>query len=90
MRNKFDEQLAFLNKELISMGALCENVIASAAKALFEGNIKLAHEAIEIDKQIDQKEREIEALCLKRLLQQQPVARDLRLISAARRMITDM
>jgi phosphate transport system protein len=90
MRNKFDEQLAFLNKELISMGALCENVIASAAKALFEGNIKLAHEAIEIDKQIDQKEREIEALCLKLLLQQQPVARDLRLISAALKMITDM
>ena len=90
VRSRFDTQLSLLNTELIEMGALCETVIADAAKALVQGDLQLAKKTIETDKQIDQKERDIEALCLKLLLQQQPVARDLRLISAALKMITDM
>ena len=61
MRNRFDNQLAEMNNELISMGALCENAIASAVKALLEGDIKLAAAAIRIDQEIDRKEREIES-----------------------------
>lgn len=90
MRNRFDTQLAEMNNELISMGALCENAIASAVKALLEGDIKLAAAAIRIDQEIDHKEREIESMCLKLLLQQQPVASDLRLISSVLKMITDI
>jgi len=90
MRNKFDAQLARLNDMLIEMGALIETAIAMAAKALQEQDIKLAGKAIAFDDEIDQMEKDIEALCLKLLLQQQPVARDLRLISAALKMITDM
>ena len=90
MRNRFDEQLALLHKELIEMGALCEQVIALAAQALSEGSAALAAKIAPIDAEIDRKEREIESLCLKLLLQQQPVARDLRQISAALKMITDM
>ncbi len=90
MRNRFDEQLAILHKELIEMGALCEQVIALAAQALSEGSAALAAKIAPIDAEIDRKEREIESLCLKLLLQQQPVARDLRQISAALKMITDM
>lgn len=90
MRNKFDEQLDNLNMQMIQMGALCEGAISNATKALIEGNIDLAQKAIAMDDEIDQKEREIEALCLKLLLQQQPVARDLRQISSALKMITDM
>lgn len=90
MRSKFDEQLELLNNELIVMGALCENAIASAAKALLDGDEALANHAIAVEEEINQKEREIESLCLKLLLKQQPVARDLRLISAALKMITDM
>lgn len=92
MRSRFDDQLELLNRELTHMGALCENAIASAAKALFEskdGQV-LAIKAIETDSRIDQKEREIESLCLKLLLHQQPVAKDLRQISSALKMITDM
>ncbi|WMJ84626.1 phosphate signaling complex protein PhoU [Oscillospiraceae bacterium LTW-04] len=92
MRSRFDDQLELLNRELTHMGALCENAIASAAKALFEGKDgqALALKAIETDSRIDQKEREIESLCLKLLLHQQPVAKDLRQISSALKMITDM
>ena len=90
MRNRFDIQLAQLNNELIAMGALCENAIAGAVKSLLTGDQKLAAAAIRIDQEIDQKEREIESMCLKLLLQQQPVARDLRLISAVLKMITDI
>lgn len=92
MRSRFDDQLELLNRELTHMGALCENAIASAAKALFESRDgqALALKAIETDTRIDQKEREIEALCLKLLLHQQPVAKDLRQISSALKMITDM
>ena len=90
MRRQFDQQLALLNRELIEMGALCEEVIALASKALTEGDPDMAARVAPLDTEIDQKERTIESLCLKLLLQQQPVARDLRQISAALKMITDM
>ena len=90
MRSRFDEQLALLNRELIEMGALCEEVIALASKALTEQDTALARRVAPLDTEIDQKERTIESMCLKLLLQQQPVARDLRQISAALKMITDM
>ena len=90
MRSRFDEQLAKLHREMIEMGALCEEVIALSSTALSNGDPALAAKVAPRDKEIDQKEREIEALCLKLLLQQQPVAKDLRQISAALKMITDM
>ena len=90
MRSRFDEQLAILNRELIEMGALCEEAIALAAKALTDKDKTMAAEVTAMDAEIDQKERNIESMCLKLLLQQQPVARDLRQISAALKMITDM
>ena len=90
MRNRFDEQLFELNREIIEMGAMCEEAIASAAKALVSGDAALAANVKKNDLAIDQMEREIEGRCMKLLLHQQPVARDLRLISAALKMITDM
>ncbi|MEG0229934.1 MAG: phosphate signaling complex protein PhoU [Oscillospiraceae bacterium] len=90
MRNKFETQLELLNNELITMGALCESAIASAVKAFTTKDETLTKKTIECEKEIDHKEREIESLCLKLLLQQQPVAKDLRLISSALKMITDM
>ncbi len=90
MRSRFDEQLELLNTEMIRMGALCEEVIALAATALVKGDAGTAAKVAPLDKEIDQKERDIETLCMKLLLQQQPVARDLRQISAALKMITDM
>ncbi len=90
MRSKFDEQLELLHRELIEMGALCENAIAMAAKALAEGNTRIAVKVPELSAEIDQKERDIEAMCMKLLLQQQPVAKDLRVISSALKMVTDM
>lgn len=90
MRSKFDEQLELLHKELIEMGALCENAIAMAAKALSEGNTKMAAKVPELSTEIDRKERDIETMCMKLLLQQQPVAKDLRTISSALKMVTDM
>ena len=90
MRSRFDEQLQQLRHELIEMGALCERVIALSVKALEAGDTKLAASVAPVDAEIDQKERTIESLCLRLLLQQQPVARDLRQISAALKMITDL
>ena len=90
MRSRFDEQLALLNRELIEMGSLCEEVIALASRALTEGERELAAKVAPLDEEIDQKERAIESLCLKLLLQQQPVARDLREISSALKMISDL
>lgn len=90
MRSKFDEQLALMKNELIQMGALCEEAISLAAKALTDGDRALAEKVGPLDAEIDQMERDIETLCLKLLLQQQPVARDLRQISAALKIITDM
>ena len=90
MRSRFDEQLALLNKDLIEMGAMCEEVIALAAKALLDGDPTLAAKVAPLDTEIDQMERDIESMCLKLLLQQQPVASDLRLISSVLKMITDI
>ena len=90
MRNRFDEQLFELNRELIEMGAMCEEAIASAAKALTTGDMELAAKVRANGAAIDQMERDIEGRCMKLLLHQQPVARDLRQISAALKMITDM
>ena len=90
MRSRFDEQLGLLNRKMIEMGAECESIIALSAKSLLEGNVQDARKAKEQGYRIDQMEREIESICLKLLLQQQPVAKDLRVISAALKMITDM
>ncbi len=90
MRNRFDEQLFELNREIIEMGAMCEEAIASAVKALTTGDMALAASVSTNGSAIDQMERDIEGRCMKLLLHQQPVARDLRLISAALKMITDM
>ena len=90
MRSRFDEQLALLKKEMIEMGAMCEEAIALAARALTEGNVTLAEKVAPLSQNIDQMERDIESRCLKLLLQQQPVAKDLRVISAALKMITDI
>ena len=90
MRNKFDEQLQRLHVELIQMGAACEDAISAAAEALLKGNDFLVPAALEAERDLDRREREVENLCLKLLLQQQPVARDLREISAALKMISDL
>ena len=90
MRNRFDQQLEKLNVELVTMGALCEDALTYAIKALFDRESDMAERAEEAEKQIDQMEREIEAICMRLLLQQQPVARDLRVISSALKMIGDM
>lgn len=90
MRNRFDRQLELLNSELTDMGSLCEDAIACAVKALLTNDMELAEKAKKTEVEIDRMERDIEGLCLKLLQQQQPVARDLRLISAALKMITDM
>lgn len=90
MRSQFDEQLQNLNNSLIEMGALCEEAIALTSKALTLGDTALAGKVTKLDSEIDRMERDIENACLKLLLHQQPVAKDLRLISAALKMITDM
>jgi phosphate transport system protein len=90
MRNRFDAELANLNNNLIFMGSLIENAIARAAKALENFDTELALSVINDDNIIDDKEKEIESMCLKLLLMQQPVARDLRQISSALKMITDL
>ena len=93
MRNRFDEQLEKLNAELITMGALCEQAITIAINALLYGNDddKVQFNKVhETEREIDQKERDIENLCMRLLLQQQPVAGDLRKISSALKMISDM
>lgn len=90
MRNRFDEQLALLNVELIKMGSLCELAISNVMEGLLEDNDQLLKLVIDTDNEIDEKEREIESMCLKLLLQQQPVAKDLRAISSALKMISDM
>ena len=90
MRNRFDEQLFELNREIIEMGAMCEEAIASASKALTAGDKELAKHVKTGSASIDQMERTIEGRCMRLLLHQQPVAKDLRLISAALKMITDM
>lgn len=90
MRSRFDEQLDFLNEDLIEMGNIIESAIEIALTALVEKDIVLAKRVVENDSEVDEMEKKIERRCLKLLLQQQPVARDLRLISSALKMITDM
>jgi len=90
VRNRFDRELDLLNNELIEMGNLIESSIKAAISALKEQNVELAKKIVENDSEIDDMEREIEKRCLKLLLQQQPVAGDLRFISSALKMITDM
>lgn len=90
MRNRFDEQLEELNTQLIEMGALAEHAIQSAAQALLHQDVAEARQAKRVDSEIDEKERTIESICMKLLLHQQPVAKDLRVISAAMKMIYDL
>lgn len=90
MRNRFDQQLEKLNVELVTMGALCEDALTYAIRALFDRESDMAERAEEAEKQIDQMERDIESICMRLLLQQQPVAGDLRVISSALKMIGDM
>ena len=90
MRNVFHEQLDQLNVELIKMGAMCEEAISAATKAYLEGDKELGQRAVTLEQDIDHKERDIESQCMNLLLRQQPVASDLRAVSAAMRMISDM
>ena len=87
---RFDEQLAELNNMMLEMAALVEKTITMASQALIEQNVELAKNVIAFEADVERKEKEIEALCLKLLLQQQPVAKDLRVISSALKMITDL
>lgn len=90
MRYKFDEQLAELNRELIEMGNTIVRSISQAIEALTSGNIELARTIMEADILVDQRQKKIEGLCFNLLIQQQPVARDLRTVTAAMKMVTDM
>lgn len=90
MRFRFSEQLQELNTELITMGSLCEEAISCSVKCLTDGESAMRTHVAAIEREIDQKERDIESLCMRLLLMQQPVAGDLRSISSAMRMISDM
>lgn len=90
MRNKFDRELDTLNLELIKMGSLIENSIEYSIKALINQDLSSVKKVNELEIEIDDMEKTIESHCLKLLLQQQPVASDLRIISTALKMITDM
>ena len=90
MRRYFDEQIAHLNEQMIAMGGMVESIIETACAALENNDLRKAAAIRDGDGAVDHKEREVESLCLHMLLQQQPVARDLRVISAALKMITDM
>ena len=89
MRANFDEQLEILNQEMIRMGMLCETAISRASDSLLNYDMHEARSLVDLLEQVNQKDREIEAICLQLLLRQQPVARDLRTISAALKMVTD-
>ncbi|MBR5329667.1 MAG: phosphate signaling complex protein PhoU [Firmicutes bacterium] len=90
VRRRFDEQLALLNKELLEMGSLCEEIILLAVTALLRGDDSMARKVAPLEQEINRKETDIEGLCLRLLLHQQPVAKDLRQVSSALKMITDM
>lgn len=90
MRNKFDVQLSSLNTEMIEMGNQIVKSIAMAIEALANSDSELAQTIIEGDAQIDQRQKKIEGICFQLLIQQQPVARDLRTVTAAMKMVTDM
>lgn len=90
MRAKFDEQLHMLNQEMMHMGSMIEDRIQKAIEALIDGNTELAKDIMESDNEVDREQKLIEGICFNLLMQQQPVARDLRCISAAMKMVTDM
>ena len=90
MRDKYEEQLLTLNTELMRMGALCEEAISCAVRSLTENDGTMKQRVSETEKQIDHKERDIESLCMKLLIHQQPVATDFRMITSALKMISDM
>ncbi len=90
MRNKFEAQLLTLNTDLVMMGALCEKAISMSVQAFLGNNQTYGKIAVDIEREIDEKEKEIERQCMRLLLHQQPVARDLRVVSAALKMITDL
>ena len=90
MRSKFDEQLHLLNQEMLQMGSMIEDSIQKAINALIDQNVELAKKIMDNDTQIDHEQKKIENLCFNLLMQQQPVAKDLRVISAAMKMVTDM
>lgn len=90
MRERFNEQLSYLHREMIEMGGQCEEIIALAIDALVNNDESLIEKVFALETDIDKKEREIESICLRLLLQQQPMASDLREISAALKMISDM
>ena len=90
MREKYEEELRQLNTSIISMGKMIEVAIESSILALMAHDVKAADVIIRSDDAIDEKEKEIEQLCLKLLLRQQPVAAELRLVTAALKMVTDM
>ena len=90
MRSKFDEQLNMLNQEMMHMGSMIEDRIQKAIEALIDQNTGLAQEIMESDNEVDREQKIIENICFNLLMQQQPVARDLRVISAAMKMVTDM
>ncbi len=90
MRSMFDQQLKTLNEEMLYMGSLCEDTIQQTIEALMSGDVKKAHALNNMMSQLTQQERSIENICLKLLMQQQPVARDLRTISSSLKMVTDM
>lgn len=90
MRIFYDNQLKELNQELTRMGGLCEQIIGFAAQALTQWNEDLAEKVKKTGAEIDEMERSIEAVCMRLLLRQQPVAGDLRFVSAALKMITDL
>ena len=90
MKNRFDEQVDILNTHMIEMGTMIETTIEGACEALQTADLPKARSIMEADSQVDRKEREIESLCLRMLLTRQPVAHDLRVVSSALKMITDM
>lgn len=90
MRSKFDEQLHLLNQEMMQMGSMIEDSIQKAINALIDQNVELAKKIMDNDTQIDHEQKKIENLCFNLLMQQQPVAKDLRVISAEMKMVTDM
>lgn len=90
MREHFEEELSKLSNALVEMGALCEDAISCAVKYLLKNDAQMKENAAEVEKQIDQKEREIETMCMRLLIQQQPVATDFRMITSALKMISDM
>ena len=90
MRSKFDEQLDRLNKEMMKMGSAIEDSIRKAVDALVKQDAELAKKVMIQDEEIDREQKTIESICFNLLIQQQPVAKDLRTITAALKMVTDM